>query len=262
MCSEGLTASPLRRPPGPSLSKHGAWVPAPAAALPDPLSGVARAEPRPHKVMLTCAIIPRGEPPFVLGHIGCLSLAPQATYSFIRADSTLLEPVAQVHDYSRWSEPAFGLLARLLRRLPFDERAWRYMPRFTCELRVASTSCSFRVEHLIVDVSSDRLNVELRDVAGGHRASALAALDYADLVDVLLHAARIAVWGVDEQAPLPAALTLIPLRRTNEGAAYVLEADIPPYPRKHFQLHWREAQNEQLPAGARSAEEWLRFIGT
>ena len=211
--------------------------------------------------MLTCQVITTGAPPLVLGYIGCLSIAPLSTYSFTRADGTSLEPLAQVHEYARWSESAFGLLARLLCLLPLNERPWGYLPQFICELRLGSSSWSRRIEYLKVQVNSDSLSVELRDELWCHRATALAAVEYAGLVDVLLHAARIAVWGVDEQPPIPAPLTSVPVHRTQDGVAYVLEQDMPPHARRHFLRAQATSNPEALPQGAHRATDWLRFAG-
>jgi hypothetical protein len=211
--------------------------------------------------MLTCQVITRGAQPLVLGYIGCIRVAPLSTYSFTRPSGSLWEPIAEVHEYARWSESAFGLLARLLRLLPLNERPWKYLPQFTCELCLGSSSWSRRIEHLKVQVNSDRLSVELRDELWCHRATALAAGEYADLVDVLLHAARIAVWGADEQPPIPAPLTSIPVHRTSGGVACVFEHDMPPHARRHFLRKQAGVERESLPAGAHRVADWYDFIG-
>ena len=211
--------------------------------------------------MLICHVVtPVGA--HYLGYIGCPVIAPLAPYSWARPDDHAWMPVVTIHDYARWSESAFALLARMLERLPQSERRWPAASELTCRLLLGSSPRHSRqIEQLTVTVRAPHVSVELRDNYHVHTASTPARPSYEGLVDVLIHAARVAVWGVDAEPPLRPPLTSVPTHRTDGGLAYVLEADLPTHARRHFAARQRHVHNPALPAGAHVATDWLRFVG-
>lgn len=211
--------------------------------------------------MLVCSATAGGVP-FTLGYIGCPFISVLAPYTFARADDPGWTTLATIEDYPRWAESAFGLFARLLARLPPEERRWPCAPAATCRLLIGRSGTHSReIERLTVTLKPPHLRVQAHDEAHEYQATAPMRPSYDGLVDVFVHGARIAVWGMDEEPPLPPPLTSVPTHRTSEGLAYVLEEELPAHPRRHFCTRQVGARDKRLPAGAHSVADWLRFVG-
>lgn len=209
--------------------------------------------------MLFVSTTQEGQPPQVLGAIGCMRLRPVTDYVWLRPFEEHYQVEVVLRDYSRWSEPATGLLARLLARRPADGPRQPALRHFQCQMLVGRDVEHARVvEQLAVFVVGETLATELRDELSSRRRTTKRRAEYASLDDVLVHAARVSVWGSDEEPPIPTPLTEVPIRKVR-GMDVVLESDIPAHPRKHFA---HRCEGSTVPfAGAVFAHSWLNFIG-
>lgn len=209
--------------------------------------------------MLIVSVTPKGGPSQVLGVLGCARLQPVASYAWLRpvGEDYCFEVVLK--GYSRWSEPAAGLLARLLARRPASAARLPLVQALRCQLLIGRHVSTARpVEQLDVSLANGKLRTLHRDELSAHRKTAAARAEYASLDDLVVHAARVSVWGSDAEPPIPPALTAVPVREVN-GVQVVFEADIPDHARRHFARR-RDGCSVPIP-GAYYAHDWLHFIG-
>lgn len=210
--------------------------------------------------MLVVTLIDSAGASTVLGVLGCKRIAPVADYVWASVSETAVTPVATLHDYSRWTEPAVALMARLLAVAPRDKTDWPLVERFTCELRFGSRHGPGRlVESIHAVVENKLLDVTLHDELGERSTRGPARASYAGLAELLIHAARLATWGEDIEPPIPESLTAVPVHTDESGTAHVFECDMPTYVRRHFVA--RRVGCTQPKTGAFYASDWNDFIG-
>jgi hypothetical protein len=210
--------------------------------------------------MLIVTLPGGGQPaPHVFGCIGCNLIAPVTAYQLVQARSKNATVVTSLDDYSRWTEPAFGLLARLLSRRGSGASERESDGAVDCAILLGRDLYTSRpIERLVGRVEDGLLHVSLSSELGAHVDAQPARSHYARVGDLIEHAARIAVWGADAEPPMPPPLTAVPIRY-GDGAPHVLEADMPPHPRRYFVA--RQAGRTQPDAGAHFARDWRAFIG-
>lgn len=210
--------------------------------------------------MLIVTLIDSNGASTVLGVLGCERIAPVADYIWASVSNGTVTPVATLRAYSRWTEPAAALLARLLAIAPGDKTDWPLVERFTCEVRLGSRYGTGRlIESIDVVTELDYVHVTHRDELGEHSTRGPARAHYASLAELLTHAARLAVWGVDIVPPIPEPLTTVPVHKDDCGHAYVLERDMPEHVRRHVVA--RKVGCTQPKLGAFFEWDWTSFIG-
>jgi hypothetical protein len=209
-------------------------------------------------VYLTLTTRP-GEVATVVASIAVDRHAPTASYT-IHATTTDGSPMlAELKDYSRWSEPAVALFARCIEVLPGP--LWLPTSRATGYLGL---SISLRPDH---DMSR---HIE-RAHAWSHLGRAVvdwhdgdepvetvtAPLGETDAVrGALMQTLRLAAWRVDATPPLPPPLSEVRIAQ-HLGRRGVWLVDLPQHARRHFERRYAHAVVDgHAPEGA-----WLEFIG-
>lgn len=209
--------------------------------------------------MLFVSIIEQDRPPHVLGAIACIRLQPVTDYVWLRPFEEHYQVEVVLRDYSRWSEPATGLLARLLARRSADAVRKPLVQGFTCQLRVGQHVDRTRlIEQLDVTLVGPELSVVHRDELVIDRKTAPRRDEYATLDSLLVHAARLSAWGADTEPPIPAPLSQVPIRELH-GQQVVFEVDMPLHARRHF-LHRHQGSSVPRPDFF-YASDWLAFLG-
>ena len=112
-----------------------------------------------------------------------------------------------------------------------------------------------RLEARIVD---GYLHASLTDDFGTGRVKHRVRPTYRHPLDMLEHAARLALWIADAEPPIPPPLTMVPIQH-DRGPPHVLAADIPSFALRHFELRRHGCTVPMLDAY--SAGDWWHFIG-
>jgi hypothetical protein len=196
----------------------------------------------------------------LFGYIGCEQIAPVADYRLVATLVAGKELVTTLPGYSRWTEPAYALLARLIGlrlHAPPDTglggshlRSTIYLGRDFCTARPIER-LDGRIEggYLLASIKGEVDSGVIRERVRSH---------YAHPLELLEHAARLAVWLADAEPPVPPPLTAVPVH-DDGGLPYVLAEDIPAFPRRAFE---RRRLGCTVPmAGAYYAHDWWSFIG-
>jgi len=196
---------------------------------------------------------------WIFGCIGCERIAPVNEYLLVESGIAGAAGVTTLPDYSRWTEPACGLLARLVSRHPRNPRAEEAGAYLSCTVYFGrKLDTARRIEHLDARIVGATLHASLADEFEVRRIEIAARKHYAHPLDLLEHAARVAVWGADEEPPVPPPLTGVPIH-DDGGQPYVLAKDIPTYPRRYFEE--RHVRCTTPPHDAYFAHDWYLFIG-
>jgi hypothetical protein len=195
-----------------------------------------------------------------LGVVGCDEITSVSTYHWASIDEDTVTTRASLQGYSRWTEPAAGLVARLLCMVPNDHLAWPLLAKFRCDISMAGRRGPGRLlESLEVSLKAGVLRVAFRDEYRQLRREGQARARYDRLTDLLVHAIRLALWGADAEPCIPPPLTSVPVHTDDAGTRYVLEEEIPEHPRAHFVA--RHSGGTQPYFGAFYAWDWEGFIG-
>lgn len=198
----------------------------------------------------------------VLACLGCENIAPVNDYHFIASDSAGETTITTLNDYSRWTEPAFALLSRLATLHPRDLRAPEPGTHLRSTIYLGRNFETARpIERLDARIVEGSLHASMEDEFGMRRGRQAARKRYAHPLDMLEHAARLALWLVDAEPLIPPPLTEVPIRHDDNGGGppYVLATDIPDFPRRFFEQR-RLGCAVPMP-GAYYASDWWRFIG-
>ncbi len=197
----------------------------------------------------------------VLGVIGCAQIAPVTDYRLIQTGLKGRTVETELQGYSRWTEPAVGLLARMLSRVEGDVIEHPFSEQFCCKLHIGRCLENGRViEQIDGRIGGGMLYLDVSDSLSRRAVKAPVRGAYRSLNALVEHATRLAAWDADHEPPIPESLTTVPIRQDpGDGYAYVLEADIPPHPRAH--IADRKVGGTQPKPGAYFAHEWLAFIG-
>jgi len=196
----------------------------------------------------------------VLGILGCERIAPVNDYELITTNSRGELVTTTLSGYSRWTEPAFGLLARLLRLHPRDSDLRAPGARLQSTIYLGSDNATARVvERLEGHVEAGTLYVKCPDEFGTRERKGPARPAYGNPLDLLEHAARLAGWSKDAEPLVPKPLTEVPVYE-GDGTPFVLERDIPAFPLRHFRNRGVEVMASRRDAYF--AQDWLQFIGS
>lgn len=195
----------------------------------------------------------------VLACLGCEQVAPVNDYHFIASDSAGETTITTLNDYSRWTEPAFALLSRLATLHPRDPGAAKPGTHLRSTIYLGSNLETARpIERLDARIVEGNLHASIEDDFGMRRGRQAARKRYEHPLDMLEHAARLAIWHADVEPPIPPPLTEVPIRG-DDGHPYVLAADIPAFPRRFFEQ--RRLGCTVPMTGAYYASDWRQFIG-
>ena len=195
----------------------------------------------------------------VLAWFGCEQIAPVNEYHLIASDSAGVTTITRLNDYSRWTEPAFALLSRLATLHPRDlgtAEPGTHLRSTICLGRNLETARP--IERLDARIVEGSLHASMEDDFGMRRARQAARTSYTHPLDMLEHAARLALWLADVEPPIPPPLTEVPICGDG-GRPYVLARDIPEFPRRFFEQR-RPGCTVPMP-GAYYAGDWWQFIG-
>ena len=210
--------------------------------------------------MLIITMAASGEPlEQVFGYIGCEQIAPVNDYQLVApsgADDTCITTLSA---YSRWTEPAYALLARLVRHHPRDPEAAPPGTHLRSTIYLGQSLSGGRpVERLEARIVDGNLHVSHQHDFGKHYVEQPVRPGYPHPVDMLEHAARLATWLTDAEPTIPPPLTEVPIRDSG-GRQYVLAEDIPTFPRRVFEQRRLGCTVPML--GAYYARDWWQFIG-
>lgn len=195
----------------------------------------------------------------VFGCIGCEQISPVNDYHLVASNGVDDHHVTTLADYSRWTEPAYALLARLLRHHPRGSAVDATGPSLRSTIHLGQSVASGRpVERLEARIVDGCLQVTHHDGVHTRRVISPARAVYPQPVDLLEHAARIAVWRIDAEPPVPPPLTQVPIH-DDGGPPYVLAMDIPAFARRHFKQRRLGCTVPRM--GAYHASDWWQFIG-
>ena len=195
----------------------------------------------------------------VLACLGCEQIAPVNDYQFVASDSAGETTISTLNDYSRWTGPAFALLSRLVTLHPRDLGAAEPGTHLRSTIYLGRNLETARpIERLDALIVEGHLQASIEDDFGMRRGKQAARKKYANPLDMLEHAARLAIWLYDVEPPIPPPLTEVPIRGDG-GQRYVLAADIPDFPRRFFEQR-RLGCTVPMP-GAYYAGDWWQFIG-
>ena len=195
----------------------------------------------------------------VLACLGCEQIAPVNDYHLIASDSAGETTITRLNDYSRWTEPAFALLSRLAKLHPRDLGAAEPGTHLRSTIYLGRNLETARpIERLDARIVEGHLQASIEDDFGMRRSKQAARKSYTHPLDMLEHAARLAIWLTDVEPPIPPPLTEVPIR-DDGGQPYVLAADIPAFPRRFFEQ--RRLGCTVLMTGAYYASDWWQFIG-
>lgn len=211
--------------------------------------------------MLIITLAANGEPSeHVFGCIGCERITPVNDYQLVTAGANGDTAVTALLAYSRWTEEAFGLLARLLARHPRNSKMDVLGTRLCNSIYLGRNPETARLlEQVDASLMDGTLSVSFQDEFGRRVSTHPARDGYLHPFDLLIHAARLAVWGKDEEPPIPAPLTDVPVVVEEGLLAYVLARDMPALARRHFE---RRYIGRTVPRpGAFYANDWWSFIG-
>ena len=195
----------------------------------------------------------------VLACLGCEQIEPVNDYQLIASDSAGETTITRLNNYSRWTEPAFALLSRLATLHPRDLGAAEPGTHLRSTIYLGRNLETARpIERLEARIVEGHLQASIEDDFGMRRGKQAARKSYTHPLDMLEHAARLAIWLADVEPAIPPPLTEVPIR-DNGGQPYVLAADIPEFPRRFFE---RRRLGCTVPmTGAYYASDWWQFIG-
>ena len=211
--------------------------------------------------MLIITMAANGEPSKqVFGCVGCERIAPVTDYQLVTAGEDGDTAITALLGYSRWTEEAFGLLARLLARHPRNSKMDALGTRLRSSIYLGRTPETARLlEQVDANLVDGTLSVSFQDEFGRRVRTHPARDGYLHPFDLLIHAARLAVWGKDEEPPIPAPLTDVPVVVEEGVLPYVLARDMPAFARRHFE---RRYIGRTVPRpDAFYANDWWSFIG-
>ena len=195
----------------------------------------------------------------VLAWLGCEQIAPVNEYHLIASDSAGVTTITRLNDYSRWTEPAFALLSRLATLHPRELGAAEPGTHLRSTIYLGRNLETARpIERLDARIVEGSLHASMEDDFGVRRGKHAARRSYTHPLDMLEHAARLALWLADVEPPIPPPLTEVPIRGDG-GRPYVLARDIPEFPRRFFEQR-RLGCTVPMP-GAYYAGDWWQFIG-
>lgn len=196
----------------------------------------------------------------VFGCIGCERIAPVTDYKLVTAGAVGDTAITTLNDYSRWTEEAFGLCARLLARHPRDPRIDAPGTQLCSSIYLGRNVETARLlEQVNANFEDGMLHVSFHDEAVRRECAQPARDEYPHRLDLLVHAARLAVWGKDDEPPIPAALTDVPVVVDDCELPYVLARNIPTFARRHFERRYIGCTVPRPDAFF--ATDWWSFIG-
>lgn len=215
--------------------------------------------PAPIQMLIVTLSTVEAQPEELLGCLGCKRIAPVTDYVFVESGTAIDTGATGLSGYSRWTEPAFGLLARLVCRHPRLRPGAVAITLLTCTIHLGfRLEQARRIERLKARIQGGTLRVSLHDEFESRRTEAAVRARYAQPLDMLEHAARVAVWGSDEEPPIPPPLSEVPVHDDLE-LKYVLAEDIPAHPRRFFGARYIGCTTQRR--NAFYAHDWLHFIG-
>lgn len=213
--------------------------------------------------MLILGIRTPGHQWHTVGYVWCHAIAPVANYTLgVPAQDGDAGERAHLRDYSRWSEPACALVARLLAaaRGSVDTLAAPAPHRCELDVRIGPDFArSRRIEHVHAHRSNGSLSAARTDEHTRAEHRGVERQEYANLASLLEHACRLAAWGSDVEPPIPEPLSKVPLHRGPGDRPVVRADDIPAHPRLHFEASRIGAT--QPAHGLYYAHDWFAFIG-
>lgn len=212
--------------------------------------------------MLIITMATNGKPSEqVFGCIGCERIAPVTDYKLVTAGEDGDTAITTLLGYSRWTEEAFGLCARLMARHPRNPEIDAAKSTQLCSSiylgRAVETARL--LEQVNAKFEDGMLHVSFHDEAVRRECTQPARDKYLHRSDLLIHAARVAIWGKDEEPPIPAPLTDVPVVANDSELPYVLARDIPTFARRHFER--RFSGSTVTRPDTFSATDWWSFIG-
>ncbi len=219
-----------------------------------------RTEPQRNRTMLIITMAANGEPlEQVFGCVGCEQIAPVNDYQLVELGGNNDTRITTLSAYSRWTEPAYALLARLVRHHPRDPEVAAPETHLRSTIYLGQSLANRRpVERLEARIIDGYLHAFHEDDLGTRSVKQGVRPGYAHPVDMLEHAVRLALWRADSEPPIPPPLTEVPIHGDG-GQQYVLVRDIPEFPRRFFEQR-RRGCTVPMP-GAYYAGDWWQFIG-
>ena len=210
--------------------------------------------------MLIVTMAANGEPlEQVFGCVGCEQIAPVNDYQLIVLNGDNDTRITTLSAYSRWTESAYALLVRLVRHHPRDPDVAAPGTHLRSTIYLGQSLANGRpVERLEARIVDGYLHASHQDDFGTRRVKQTVRPGYAHPVDMLEHAARLALWLADAEPTIPPPLTEVPIRDSG-GRQYVLAEDIPTFPRRVFEQRRLGCTVPML--GAYYARDWWQFIG-
>ncbi len=172
--------------------------------------------------------------------VGRLTDEPVADYAVHEyGQSEALVAEARLRSYPRWSEPETGLAARALDALwPHDGLA-------------PATS----VYSLVIAVGFGSVNNGMRRILKRVEAPAPVPAIGTNLRERVFRALCNDAWGTDHLSAWPAAIN-VPVRRSEDGLAYVRFADIPLVARAAFVERMHGSTRPLIPGESDCAYAW------
>lgn len=210
--------------------------------------------------MLIITMAANGEPfEKVFGCVGCEQIAPVNDYQLVELDGNSDTRITTLSAYSRWTEPAYALLARLVRHHPRDPREAAPGTHLRSTIYLGQSLGNGRpVERLEARIVDGYLHASHQDDFDTRRVMQTVRPGYAHPLDMLEHAVRLVLWLADIEPPIPPPLTEVAIHGDG-GHQYVLAKDIPEFPRRFFEQR-RRGCTKPMP-GAYDAGDWWQFIG-
>lgn len=195
----------------------------------------------------------------VFGCIGCEQISAVNDYQLVASSRGGDHCVTTLSGYSRWTEPAYALLARLLRHHPRASAVDAPGPSLRSTIHLGQSLANGRpIERLEAHIVDGCVQTTHHDGVHTRRVQASARAVYPQPVDLLEHAVRIAMWRIDAEPPIPPPLTQVRIYYDG-GPPYVLAAEIPPFARRHFKQRRRGCTVPRT--GTYYASDWWQFIG-